>query len=80
MLQFLVCGRGGDEKTPAVAGGQAADDACAGDGAVADGDDAAEFGLEDGVEVGRCAEGDECVGVGKGGEDADSGRGSVWWS
>lgn len=80
MLQFLVCGRGWDEEAAAVAGGQAADDAGAGDGAVADGDDAAEFGLEDGVEVGGGAKGDEGVGVGEGGEDADSGRGSVWWS
>lgn len=49
VLQFLVGGRGGDEQAFAVTGGQAADDACAGDGGVADGNDILELGFEDTV-------------------------------
>jgi hypothetical protein len=48
-LQLLVRGRGGHQQAFAVAGGQAADDAGAGDGGVADGDYALEFGFEDAV-------------------------------
>jgi hypothetical protein len=47
VLQLLVRGRGRDQQAFAVAGGQAADDARAGDGGVADGDDALELGFED---------------------------------
>ena len=75
MLQFLIGSRGGHEEAFAVAGRQAPDDACARDRAVADGDDVLQLGFEDAVEVFRGADGDECVGVGEGGEDADS----VWW-
>ena len=74
VLQLLIGRAGRDQKTPSVAGGQAADDARAGDGAVADGDDVLELGLEDAVEVFGCAQGDEGVGVCEGCEDADS----VW--
>lgn len=49
MLQLLVGRAGGDEEPFAVSGGQAPDDACAGDGAVADGDDVLELGFEDAV-------------------------------
>lgn len=72
VLQLLVGGRGGDEQALAVAGRQAADDARAGDGRVADGDDVLQLGFEDGVEVLRGADGDEGVRVGEGREDADS--------
>lgn len=47
VLQLLVRRAGGDEEAFAVSGGQTADDACAGDGAVADGDDVLELGFED---------------------------------
>ena len=63
MLQFLVGGGCGDEETLFVSGCEAADDACAGDGAVADGDYVLEFGFEDGVEVFGGADCDEGVGV-----------------
>lgn len=49
VLQLLVGGRGRDQQAFAVAGGQAADDARAGDGGVADGDDILELGFEDAV-------------------------------
>jgi hypothetical protein len=49
VLQLLVRGRGGHQQTFAVAGGQAADDAGASDGGVADGDYALELGFEDAV-------------------------------
>lgn len=49
MLQLLVRGRGRHQQAFAVAGGQAADDACAGDGRVADGDYALQLGFEDAV-------------------------------
>ena len=49
MLQLLVGGRGRDQQAFAVAGGQAADNAGAGDGGVADGDYALELGFEDAV-------------------------------
>jgi hypothetical protein len=55
MLQLLVRGRGGDQQAFAVAGGQAADDAGAGDGGVADGDYALELGFEDAVGEGVLA-------------------------
>ena len=51
VLQLLVGGGRGDEQAFAVAGGQAADDAGAGDGGVADGNYALEFGFEDAVGV-----------------------------
>jgi hypothetical protein len=60
VLQLLVGGGRGDEQAFAVAGGQAADDAGAGDGGVADGDYVLELGFEDAVgegvlvEVGFC--------------------------
>lgn len=47
VLQFLIRGRGGHQQAFAVSGGQAADDAGAGDGGVADGDYALELGFED---------------------------------
>lgn len=49
VLQLLVRRAGGDEQALAVSGRQATDDACAGDGAVADGDDVLELGFEDAV-------------------------------
>lgn len=60
VLQLLVGGGRGDEQAFAVAGGQAADDAGAGNGGVADGDYVLELGFEDAVgegvlvEVGFC--------------------------
>ena len=51
MLQLLVGGRGRNQQAFAVSGGQAANDAGAGDGGVADGDYALELGFEDAV---RC--------------------------
>jgi hypothetical protein len=63
MLQFLVRSRCRDQQAVLVADGQTADDAGAGDGGVADGDDVLEFGLEDGVEVLRGADCDDGVGV-----------------
>ena len=74
MLQLLVRRRGGDEQALAIACRETPDDAGAGDGAVADGDDVLEFGFEDAVEVLGGADGDEGVGVGEGGEDADSAK------
>lgn len=47
VLQLLVGRAGGDEEALAVSGRQAPDDARAGDGAVADGDDVLELGFED---------------------------------
>ena len=49
MLQLLVGGRGRDQQAFAVTGGEAADDAGAGDGGVADGDHILELGFEDAV-------------------------------
>jgi hypothetical protein len=71
VLQLLVRRRRGDEQPVAVARGETADDARAADGGVHDGDDVAELGLEGGVEVGAALDGDEAVGVGELGEDAD---------
>lgn len=71
VLQLLVRGRGGDEETFAVAGGEAADDAGACDGSADGGDDVLKLGLEDGVEVLGGAESDEGVGVCEGREDTD---------
>lgn len=51
VLKFLVGRAGGDEEAFAVSGGETTDDACAGDGAVADGDDVLELGFEDAVGV-----------------------------
>lgn len=79
MLQFLVGGRGRYEQPFAVACCEAPYDACAGDGGVADGNDVLQFGFEDGVEVLGGADGDEGVGICKGGEDANSARGLVWF-
>ena len=72
MLEFLVGGGGGDEEAFAVAGCEAAYYSRAGDCAVADGNYVLELGFEDAVEVFGGADGDEGVGVGEGGEDADS--------
>lgn len=44
-----------------VSGCESADDACAGDGGVNDGDDVCELGFEDGVEVGGGGESGEAV-------------------
>lgn len=74
VLQLLVGGGGGDEEALAVARGEAADDAGAGDGGADGRNDVLELGLEDGVEVLGGAEGDEGVGVGEGREDADPGK------
>lgn len=49
MLKLLVGRAGGDEEAFAVSGCETADDARAGDGAVADGDDVLELGFEDAV-------------------------------
>ncbi len=74
MLEFLVGRCGGHQQAVLVADSQTADDAGAGDGSVADGDDVLEFRLEDGVEVLRGADGDDGVGVCEAGEDADPGH------
>jgi hypothetical protein len=72
MLQLLVGRGGGYQEAVFVAGGQAPNDARAGDGAVADWDYVGQLGFEDGVEVFRGADCDEGVGVCQGREDADS--------
>lgn len=56
VLELLVGGGGGDQQALAVPGGQAPDDAGAGDSAVADRDDVLQLGLEDAVEVFGCAD------------------------
>lgn len=63
MLEFLVSRCGGHQQAVLVANSQTADDASSCDGGVADGDDVLEFGLEDGVEVLRGADGDDGVRV-----------------
>lgn len=47
VLQLLVRGGRGHQQALAVAGGEAADDACAGNGGAHDGDDVLQLGLED---------------------------------
>ena len=49
VLELLVRRAGGDEEALAVSGCETTDDARAGDGAVADGDDVLELGFEDAV-------------------------------
>lgn len=49
MLEFLVCGGGGEEETTLVAGCEAADYTCACDGCVDNWDNIGEFGFEDTV-------------------------------
>lgn len=71
MLKLLICGGGRYEEALFVASAQAADDTGPSDGRVHDGNDICELGLEDGVEVLRCALGNEGVAVCEGGEDAD---------
>ena len=71
MLEFLVCCRCRDKETIFVSCAEAANDAGTGDGAGNEGDEVGEFGFEDGVEDGGGAEGEEAVGVGEVGEDAD---------
>jgi len=71
VLQFLVRRRGGHEEPVAVARGEPADDARAADGGVHDGEHVAELGFEGRVEVGAALDGDEAVGIGEFGEDAD---------
>lgn len=61
MLEFLVGGGCGYEKAIFVARGESSDDACAGNGAVADGNDILQLGFEDGVEVLGGTDGDEGV-------------------
>jgi hypothetical protein len=51
VLQLLVGRARGDQQALAIAGRQAADDARAGDGGVADRDDILELGLEDATPV-----------------------------
>lgn len=51
MLQFLIGRRRGNKETFLIARGESSYDACAGDGAVADGNDILELSFEDGVEV-----------------------------
>jgi hypothetical protein len=63
MLQFLIGSRCRHKQTILVSHGQTADNSGSGDRGVADGDDVLEFGLEDGVEVLRGADGDDGVGV-----------------
>jgi hypothetical protein len=63
MLQFLIGSRCRHQQTVLVSHGQTADNTGSGNGGVADGDDVLEFGLEDGVEVLRGADGDDGVGV-----------------
>lgn len=74
VLELLVGGAGRDEKTFAVSGGQTTDNAGASDGCVADGYYVLQFSFEDGVEVLRCADGNESVAVGESREDTDSGK------
>lgn len=63
VLQLLVGRGGGHEEAVAVAGGQAADDARAGNGRVHDGDDIAELGLKGRVKVARGGKSREAVAV-----------------
>ena len=69
--EFVVGGVVGDEEAFLVAGGGPADDPGAADGGLYDGDEGAEFALEDGVEVVGAPRRDEAVAVGEFGEDAD---------
>ena len=71
VLQLLVRRRRQDEQPVAFVRCEAADDVCAANGGVHDGDDVAELGLEGGVEVGAALDGDEVVRVGELGEHAD---------
>jgi hypothetical protein len=71
VLQLLVRRRRGHEEPVAVARGETADDPGAADGGVHDGEHVAELGLEGRVEVGAALDGDEAVGIGELGEDAD---------
>jgi len=71
MLELLIGCAGGDEQASAVTGCETTNNACAGDGGVADGDDVLEFGLEDTVEVLGSADRDEGVRVCEGREDTD---------
>ena len=71
MLQLLVGGGCWDQKTLSVSSGQATDDMSTSDGGVDNWDDVLELGLEDGVEVFGGADGNQAVGVGEGGENAD---------
>jgi len=71
MLEFLVCGCGGDEEAFLVTSGQSADDPGSRNGGVADGNDILEFGFENTVEVLARADCDDRVRVGEGSEDTD---------
>ena len=86
VLEFLICGRRGDEQTVSVSCadgergtwtcdgqtcGHTANDACPCDGRVHDGDDICEFCLERRVKVGGCVHGGEAVAVCEFGEHAD---------
>lgn len=69
--EFLIGSLCRDEQAAAVAGGHAADDTSASNGGVCDGDSVSELSFEGGVEVFGAADGNETVGVGEFGEDAD---------
>lgn len=61
MLQFLVGGGAGDEKTMSVTGGETTNNSGATDGGVNDGHDIGELGFKDRVEVCRRSESREAV-------------------
>lgn len=71
MSQFVVCGVVGNQKALLVAGGCPANNASASDCGLDDGDEGAEFALEDGVEVVGAPCGDEAVAVSEFAEDSD---------
>ena len=80
VLELLVGGGGGDQEAVAVAGGEPADDARAGDGGVDDGDDVGELGLEDGVKVGGGGDGGEAVAGVRASARAGAGAVSLAWT
>ncbi|KAF1738575.1 hypothetical protein CRV24_000501 [Beauveria bassiana] len=71
VLQLLVRRGRGHEQALAVAGGEAADDARAGNGGAHDGDDVLQLGLEDAVKVFAGALGNEGIRVCECGKDTN---------
>ena len=61
VLQLLVCCCQQDEQPMVVACHEAADDVCAANGGVHNGDNVTELGIKDGVEVGAALDSGECV-------------------
>ena len=71
MPEFIVGGVVGDKQSLLVSGGGPANNPSASDGGLDDGDEGAEFALEDGVEVVGASSCNEAVAVGKFGKDTN---------